>query len=155
MAGNMARQSQDLEAEVRAADPLARGARAGGRAAAARRPEVAAAGWERRAELEAELQAFAAAHPGGWNHEEWVDLLAVLAARGHDTANDAAIGLALERERLGQALARVRGLGERRRLAILERWDRVCDVQAAGADELARLPGLNPGLAQRVVDALR
>lgn len=105
--------------------------------------------------LQSELRRFAAERSAGWNHEEWIALLGTLNALGIDTSDADAIGLALERERLGIALEGIPGLGERRRGAILERYARLWDLRQANADEIAGLAGLNAGLARRILDALR
>lgn len=102
-----------------------------------------------------ELRRFVVEHPAGWSHDEWVGLLGTLAARGHDTTDADAIGLALERERLNLVLAGIPGLGERRRTTLLDRYPRLWNLQQAGAEEIAQLPGLNAGLATRIVEAIR
>lgn len=105
--------------------------------------------------LRAELRQFVLEQPGGWDHEAWLSLLNTLGERGYDVSKADAIGLALERERLLVILEGVPGVGERRRASILHRYARLWDLQHADEDELASLPGLNSGLAQRILEAVR
>ncbi|WP_148572249.1 excinuclease ABC subunit UvrC [Nocardioides caldifontis] len=48
----------------------------------------------------------------------------------------------------------VPGLGEVRRKALLKRFGSLKKVRAAGVDEIAAVPGIGPGTAQAIVDAL-
>jgi excinuclease ABC subunit C len=53
------------------------------------------------------------------------------------------------------ALDAVRGVGEARKRALLARFGSVARILAAGEEELARVPGLGPVLARRIMDRLR
>lgn len=146
----MVTQVQEIAPAAATGTPPAPGAAAGARAPR-RRSEAASPA---RKGVQAELRRFAAEHPDGWGHDEWIQLLGGLAAAGHDTADADAIGLGLERERLTLALALVPGLGARRRATILDRYPRLWDLRHADPAEIAALPGMNAGLARRILDEL-
>ncbi|HEU0053558.1 MAG TPA: helix-hairpin-helix domain-containing protein [Longimicrobium sp.] len=105
-------------------------------------------------DLAADLRAFAVARPEGWNHDDWLAFLAHLAGRGHDTSDADGIGLRLERERLGVMLEGVQGMGPRRVQTLVDRYDTLYSIRAAGVDELAALPGMNRPLAEKVRQSL-
>lgn len=105
--------------------------------------------------LASDLAAFVDQHPDGWNHDQWLELLSTLAARGRDTQDRDGIGLALETERLRRVLARISGLGQRRQTTLLEAYPRLWDLQQAQIAGIAKLPGINAGLATRIADAVR
>jgi len=105
-------------------------------------------------DLRADLRAFVQAQPGGWGHDDWVAFLDHLRGRGHDTADEAAIGLELERERLAATLERIQGMGPRRVRAVVDRYDTLYSACRADVDEIAALPGMNRALAERVRQAL-
>jgi hypothetical protein len=149
----MEAQMQELAPVAVTETPPTPGTTAAGKSRVPRRRSGAAVSAE--VGLQPELHRFIAEHPDGWDHNEWIELLRVLAARGYDTTDGDAIGLALERERLGLALAGIPSLGERRCATLLNRYARLWDLQQAGIDEIARLPGMNAGIAKRIVEALR
>jgi pyruvate/2-oxoglutarate dehydrogenase complex dihydrolipoamide acyltransferase (E2) component len=105
-------------------------------------------------DLRADLRAFVQAQPGGWGHDDWIAFLDHLRGRGHDTVDEAAVGLALERERLAAALERIQGMGPRRVQAVVERYDTLYSACRADVDEIAALPGMNRSLAEKVRQAL-
>jgi excinuclease ABC subunit C len=49
----------------------------------------------------------------------------------------------------------VKGLGPKRRAAVVERFGRLWDARQASEEELAALPGLNRSVAQALHRALR
>lgn len=109
---------------------------------------------EKGPDLKADLRAFVAARPGGWGHDDWIAFLDHLRERGHDTSDAEAIGAALERERLAAALETVQGMGPRRVVAVVERYDTLYSARRADVDEIAALPGMNRALAEKVRQAL-
>ena len=128
---------------------------AGGTKAAAAPARRASLGATSGPDLRSDLRAFASARPEGWNHDDWLSFLAHLQQRGHDTEDADAIGLQLERERLGVLLERVQGMGPRRVQTLVERYDTCWSLRHADLDELARLPGMNRALAERVKQEVR
>jgi NAD-dependent DNA ligase len=105
----------------------------------------------------AQLRAFVAGHPHGWNHHEWLELLAELTDTGVDTTNPDDIGTALEQERILAFLEglELRGLGAKRRDALAAHFGRLWDLKHACVDEIAQLPGFHQGLAEALHEALR
>lgn len=103
------------------------------------------------------IQTFVAGHPGGWDHEAWLALLADLAASGHDTSDAEAIGRALERERVRAVLAAagVKGLGPKRLDALVEHFGTLWALRHASADQLAEVPAVPRALAEAVAAAIR
>ena len=122
----------------------------GGRKTAAPKTPAAEAN-----DLRSDLRAFASARPEGWGHDDWLSFLDHLRGRGHDTADEGAVGLALERERLAVVLERIAGMGPRRVATLVERYDTWWSLRHADVDELARLPGMNRALAERVKQEVR
>ena len=105
-------------------------------------------------ELKADLRAFAAARPGGWEHDDWLTFLDHLKTRGHETGDDAEIGRLLERERLAVLLERVPGMGPRRVASVVERYETAYSAARADVDDLAAVPGMNRALAEKVRQGL-
>lgn len=107
--------------------------------------------------MEKHLVAFIEAHPDGWDHQDWLGLLAELEADGVDVNDTQAIGRELERQRLAWELRRqnVRGLGPRRIEALVDRFGTLYALRRAGADEIAEIKTIHAGLAEDVVEALR
>lgn len=103
------------------------------------------------------LDAFVEAHPDGWNHGQWLQLLEDLAAHGLKIADSDEIGVALENRRLARALsaAGVSGLGAKRIDAIVERFGTLWNFRHATADDLAQLKTIPASLAAKVVDAMK
>lgn len=102
------------------------------------------------------LQAFVDTHPEGWNHEEWLGLLADLSTEGVDVSEAHDIGEELERTRLTWELSRrgVQGLGPKRIEALGKRFGTLWRLRNASADEVARVPSMNRPLAEKVLNAL-
>lgn len=119
----------------------------------AKRTRSGAAG--QRSDLQGELRKFAADRPEGWNHDEWTDLLRGLNERGHNTSDPDSIGRSLEREKLSLVLERIPGLGPRRVEALLDRFGTLWSLRNADTDEIAALPSIPRGLAERVSNAVR
>jgi len=107
--------------------------------------------------LTRELESFVQDHPNGWSHDEWLELLYHLSQKGHDTRNEDAIGLALERERLVQTLGQleIRGLGPKRREALATRFGTLWSLMEATPEEIAGVPGLHRTLADQISDVLQ
>jgi hypothetical protein len=103
------------------------------------------------------LRAFVDSHPGGWDHNAWHGLLTDLSASGHDTADTEAIGRELERERVRAVLegAGVKGLGPKRRDALVEHFGSLWALRHASADEIAALPHIRRDLAEAILQAIR
>lgn len=103
-----------------------------------------------------QLRAFVQAHPGGWNHHDWLGLLAELTDAGLDTSDPERIGTELEHERLLAVLAAldVKGLGPKRREALADRFVRLYDLRHASVEQIAELPTFHQGLAKAVRSAL-
>jgi excinuclease ABC subunit C len=102
------------------------------------------------------LRDFVSAHDNGWNHHEWLGLLAELTDAGYDTTNPDHIGMALERERVKRTLEQtsVKGLGPQRREAVAQSFGTVWNLQHASVEDLSEIPGLHRGLAQALHQAL-
>ncbi|MGD8319740.1 MAG: helix-hairpin-helix domain-containing protein [Gemmatimonadota bacterium] len=107
--------------------------------------------------LRIRLRRFVDEHPHGWRHQEWLELLAELTDEGVDTSDPDRIGSVLERERVAAVLEEmpVRGLGPKRRQALIDRFGSVWDLSHASADEIAALPSFHRKLAEALVGALR
>ncbi len=105
-------------------------------------------------DLARDLDDFAAAQPGGWSHEDWMNFLEYLAQRGHDTSNPDAIGIDLERKRLALILGEVPGMGPKRVQNLVERYDTLWNLRQATVDELAEHKSLTRALAERVYEAV-
>jgi hypothetical protein len=105
--------------------------------------------------MSAQLNAFVESHPTGWNHDEWLALLADLGEGGTDVSNPDAIGQELERTRVLWELKRraVPGLGRKRLEAIANRFGTLWELEHARVEEMTRVPGLNRALAEKVVMA--
>jgi hypothetical protein len=104
--------------------------------------------------MSARLNSFVESHPTGWNHDEWLALLADLGQGGTDVSNPDAIGAELEKTRVTWELKRrgVPGLGPKRLEAISNRFGTLNELQNATVDELARVPGMNRALAEKVLN---
>lgn len=102
------------------------------------------------------LRDFVLAHQQGWNHHEWLGLLAELTDAGFDTSDPDHIGLALERERVQQLLegAPVRGLGPKRREAVADRFATAWNLRHATVEDLGAIPSFHEKLAQELHAAL-
>jgi hypothetical protein len=104
--------------------------------------------------MSARLNEFVESHPTGWNHDEWLALLADLGEGGTDVSNPDAIGAELERTRVTLELRNraVPGLGRKRIEAIASRFGTMYDLQNATVEEIARVPGMNRPLAEKVLN---
>jgi hypothetical protein len=102
------------------------------------------------------LRMFVERHPEGWNHEEWMMLLAELEQSGSDVSDPAEVGRALEKTRLEWELSRraVKGLGPKRSEAIAARFGTLWGLQQASVDEVAGVPTIPRTLAEKVVQAI-
>jgi len=105
-------------------------------------------------DLQGDLREFAGARPQGWSHDDWLHFLDYLKERGHDTGDADEIGRRLERERIALALEGVEGLGPRRMEALEQRFGSLWHLRQASADEIAALPSINRGVAQRIREKL-
>ncbi len=104
--------------------------------------------------MSARLSAFVESHPTGWNHDEWLALLADLGEGGTDVSNPDAIGAELEKTRVTLELKRrgIPGLGRKRIESIANRFGTLHELESATVEEMARVPGMNRALAARVLD---
>jgi len=107
--------------------------------------------------MKKQLNAFVERHPDGWNHDQWLSLLADLGADGVDLADTAAIGEELEKLRLAATLRRcdVPGLGPKRIEAVVEKFGTLWSLRHAGVDEVAAIKTIPAGVAEKVVAALK
>jgi NAD-dependent DNA ligase len=105
----------------------------------------------------AQLRAFVDAHPHGWNHLDWLELLAGLTDSGVDTTNPDQIGTALEQERVLACLEglEIKGLGPKRREALAAHFGGLWNLEHASADDIAQVPSFHPALAKAIHKALR
>jgi len=103
------------------------------------------------------LLAFVEGHPEGWNHDDWTGLLAELEASGADVADPAKLGLTLEKTRLEWELTRrsVKGLGPKRSEALVDRFETLWSLRHASVDDVAEVPSITRGLAEKVVQAMQ
>jgi hypothetical protein len=110
-----------------------------------------------RRDMSTQLSAFVESHPTGWNHEEWLALLADLGQGGTDVSNPDEIGQELEKTRVVWELKRrgVPGLGRKRLEAIANRFGTLNELNNASVEEMARVPGMNRALAEKVLMAAR
>ncbi|HET7322637.1 MAG TPA: hypothetical protein VFI96_09100 [Longimicrobiaceae bacterium] len=105
-------------------------------------------------ELKRELRDFASARPDGWNHQDWLNFLEELRARGHNINDREEIGRLLERERLGLALEKVKGMGPQRISRLAARFGQLWRLREASTDEVAEAGNLPRSLAERVKEAV-
>jgi hypothetical protein len=107
--------------------------------------------------METHLNAFIEAHPDGWDHLSWLELLAELEEAGFDVSDPDAIGYDLESHRLAWELRRreVPGLGPKRIDAVVDRFGTLWSLQHAEVDEVANIKTIPGALAEKVVAAIR
>lgn len=105
-------------------------------------------------DLRRDLREFASARPQGWGHDDWLNFLESLKERGHNINDREAIGVALERERLGLRLEQVRGVGPQRRQALIERFGTVWSLRDADPREIADTAGMPVSLAEQVKERM-
>jgi excinuclease ABC subunit C len=80
-----------------------------------------------------------------------------LLQRARDEAHRFAIGYSRKRRAtrvLTSELLQIRGVGQRRRRVLLERFGSLAGVRTASAAEIAALPGFSTRLAERILDQL-
>ena len=106
--------------------------------------------------MTARLHAFVESHPSGWNHEEWLGLLADLDGAGVDVSEPHEIGVELERARLTRELQlrAVPGLGPKRCEALAKRFGTLWNFRNASVEDIAKVPSMNRALAEKVRRAL-
>jgi len=104
-----------------------------------------------------EIRYFVREHPHGWSHDEWLMFLYHLSQTGVDTEDEAAIGMALERERLTHTLGNmeIKGLGPKRREALASRFGTLWDLMEASPEEISRVPGVPRSLATQIAEVLQ
>lgn len=105
-------------------------------------------------DLRRDLRDFASARPEGWNHEDWLVFLESLRDRGHNVNDRDAIGLALERERLDLALCGIRGVGPRRRNALVEHFGTIWKLRNAEIADIVRVGSVPGVVAERIREKL-
>lgn len=108
--------------------------------------------------MEQHLNAFIEAHPDGWDHVQWLGLLADLEENGFDVNDPTAIGYELENQRLAWELRRreVPGLGPKRIDAVVGHFGTLWSLQHADVEDFADIKKSVPGkLAEKVVTAVR
>jgi len=103
-----------------------------------------------------QLRAFVERHPDGWNHEDWLGLLGELEGAGADVSAPEALGAQLERERLDWELDRreLKGLGPKRREALVDRFGSLWSLRQASVDDVAAIRSIPKDVAEEVVAAL-
>ena len=107
--------------------------------------------------FQTELQDFVQDHPHGWSHDDWLRFLYQLSEAGVDTVDEDAIGLALERERLKQTLARLnlKGLGPRRIETVVDHFKTLWNLQDASWETVGEIRTIPRAMAQEIVDRVR
>jgi excinuclease ABC subunit C len=105
-------------------------------------------------ELRLDLRGFVEEHPYGWEHGEWLDLLASLRDRGHEVGDAAAIGRMLERERLAAVLARIPRVGPQRVQSIVERYGSLSGLREADVEDLTQATRIPRLLAERIKESV-
>ena len=100
---------------------------------------------------------FVQAHPDGWGHQDWLELLADLEQKGFEVQNADAVGLELENVRLAEELRRqeVPGLGPKRIDAVVDRFGTLWSLRQAQVEEVADIRTIPGGVAEKVVAAVR
>lgn len=103
-----------------------------------------------------QLTAFIEDHPDGWDHAQWVGFLHDLDEQGIDVSDPDDLGMKLENTRLGWELQRraVPGLGPKRIDAVVGRFGTLWSLKQASPDEIAEIPTIHKGLAEKLSDAL-
>lgn len=104
-----------------------------------------------------ELNRFLDGHPQGWGHDEWLGLLHHLSEAGLGIQDESSIGLALERERLTRVLGNleIKGLGPKRKEALVDRFGALWRLMEASAEEIAQVPGIPRPIANQISDVLQ
>ena len=102
------------------------------------------------------LKSFIEENPAGWSHAGWLGLLSALEAEGADVSDSDGIGLTLERARLTETLkqAGVQGLGPKRIDSVVGRFGTLWALQNASVEDIAGIPSVPVGLAEKLLQAL-
>lgn len=102
------------------------------------------------------MVAFIAAHPTGWDHGQWLNLLGELEGEGVDVSLPERVGRQLEEVRLAWVLEHlaVPGLGPKRVEALVQRFSTLWTLRRASAEEIAEIKTVPRTLAKNLVDAL-
>ncbi|MDH3207586.1 MAG: helix-hairpin-helix domain-containing protein [Gemmatimonadota bacterium] len=102
------------------------------------------------------LKTFVERHPEGWNHDEWLGLLSELEREEQNVPEPAAVGRELEMMRLERELDRraVRGIGPKRRAALVDRFGSFGGLRTASVDDVAQVPSITRALAEKVIRAV-
>ena len=102
------------------------------------------------------LRTFVERHAEGWNHDDWLGLLAELEGAGANVSDPSRVGDELEKVRLAYELERrsVPGLGPKRRAALIDRYGSFWRLRGASVDEVAEIPTINKALAEKVIQAI-
>jgi hypothetical protein len=106
-------------------------------------------------ELQSALHQFAAAHPDGWGHDQWLNLVRRLEEQGLDTTDRDSIGMMLENERMRLHLERIEGLRPKQVNSLIEQYGTMWNLRQANPEQVASLPGVSSDVAERVVEAAR
>lgn len=102
-------------------------------------------------DLRKQLREFASVHSAGWNHDQWLALLAKLENQGFDVSAPEGIGAELEKERLDVVLTRAGGLGRTGRQNLLARYPALWAFLEADSEELA----ITAEVSRRVIDRIK
>lgn len=107
--------------------------------------------------MDTHLDAFIDTHLEGWSHDAWLALLNDLRQDGIDVSDSESIGVQLEGRRLARVLddLEIRGLGEKRIGAIVDRFGTLWAVRHAEAADLADIRTIPSTLAEKVVASFR
>ncbi len=107
-------------------------------------------------DLRGEIRAFLDEHPHGWSHDAWTGFLGNLQTAGYRTSDPEMIGRELEAARLHRVLdaKNIRGLGPRRRSALVDRFGRLWNLRQASVEQIAEVAGINRNLAEQVRSAV-
>lgn len=109
-----------------------------------------AAARSKQPNLKKDLRDFASARPQGWNHQDWLEFLENLEARGHNISDRELIGSALEKERLLLVLAGIKGIGPQKRQALAEHYGNIWHLRDADLDEIVRVGNVLRKDAERI-----
>lgn len=107
--------------------------------------------------MKKQIRAFLEAHPEGWGHQEWLDLLSQLEREGVDVSDPESIGAELERAKLAAALKAldVKGLGPKRIETLVDEYRTLWNLQHASVEDVAAIKTVPSDVAERVVEAMR
>ena len=105
------------------------------------------------------INSFIETHPNGWNHTQWLDLLAELGQEGMDVSEPDVVGLELGRGRMAWALRlhEVQGLGPKRVQALVDTYTTFWSLRQASCHTVFAflvgwtVPKANAGLPSQVM----